>query len=377
MRRRQLALLSMVVLLAAITLVPGRLAAAPAAQGSGCQIFSETGGFAVCDDGQGRFLSEFRRLGGVRMLGYPVSRRFERDGFVTQAFQKAILQWRPDQNRVNLVNVFDELHAAGFDKRLLETRQTPNQLPSGWDGSLTFAQVVARRQALLDARPALRRAYFAVGDPLTFYGLPTSEIIDMGNHFAIRLQRAVLQEWKEAVPWARAGEVTIANGGDIAKELGHLPAIALVADGQVSTAVLAAPTAVPTVEFRVVEDKMLHRTENGCGMNLLFLKVVDAAGNPLDGIPIQVSWPGGSYDLVTGVKGPGVAEFTMRGAYQARITGNFKSETTRWLDNEFPGPSDLIPAGYCDSEADCKEKENNNQLCRWHYSYRVTFKRSY
>lgn len=49
----------------------------------------------------------------------------------------------------------------------------------------------------------------------------------MGNHYAIRLQRAVLQEWKEDVPWASAGEVTIANGGDIAKELGGLPSAAL------------------------------------------------------------------------------------------------------------------------------------------------------
>ena len=39
----------------------------------------------------------------------------------------------------------------------------------------------------------------------------------------MRAQRVVFQEWKEDVPWARRGEVTVALGGDIAKEAGILP----------------------------------------------------------------------------------------------------------------------------------------------------------
>ncbi|MGB0384161.1 MAG: hypothetical protein ACPGWR_04975 [Ardenticatenaceae bacterium] len=84
------------------------------------------------------------------------------------------MQWRPESSRVALVNIFDDLHNDGFDQQLLDTRQTPKQLPAGWDGQgLSFAEVVAKRQALLDARATLRDAYFAAGDPLTFYGLPT------------------------------------------------------------------------------------------------------------------------------------------------------------------------------------------------------------
>ncbi|HYN89174.1 MAG TPA: hypothetical protein VER55_11615, partial [Ardenticatenaceae bacterium] len=231
MRRFVVALL--VVLLQALPLLPAaRVAAAPVHQ-ENCRAFTETGGFSVCDDGQARFLSAFNRWG-LQKIGYPISQRYVRDGFVTQAFQKAIMQWRSESGTVALANIFDDLHAAGFDSRLLRTRQTPEQLPDGWDGNLPFDQVVARRQALLDSRPALRRAYLAAGDPLTFFGLPTSEITDMGNHFAVRLQRAVLQEWKEDVPWARAGQVTIANGGEIARELGALPREALVAPGATS-----------------------------------------------------------------------------------------------------------------------------------------------
>ena len=216
-------------------------------QAEGCLFFTETGGgqggYSVCDDAQANFRTAFETWG-LQKIGYPISRRYERAGFVTQAFQKAIMQWRPDGNYVALVNIFDDLHNDGFDQVLLETRQTPLQLPDGWDGQgLTFAQVVAKRQALLDARPALRDAYFAAGDPLTFYGLPTSFVTDMGNHYAIRLQRAVLQEWKENVPWANAGQVTIANGGHIAQELGGLPAAALAPE---SSASASAPRPQPT-----------------------------------------------------------------------------------------------------------------------------------
>ena len=192
----------------------------PVAANASCQAFNETG-FSACDDSNAGFLSAVQYYG-LQNVGYPISARYSRDGFVTQAFQKAILQWRPNTNTVAFVNVFDELHNAGLDQQLLEQRQTPNPLPAGWDGNASFEQVVQNRQALL-TRPALRAAYFAASEPLTFFGLPTSEVQDMGNHYAIRLQRVVLQEWKEAVPWAAAGQVTIANGGDIAKELGFLP----------------------------------------------------------------------------------------------------------------------------------------------------------
>ena len=43
---------------------------------------------------------------------------------------------------------------------------------------------------------------------------------DMGNSFVVRAQRAVFQYWKEDVPWAKKGEVTLANSGDLAKEAG-------------------------------------------------------------------------------------------------------------------------------------------------------------
>src|SRR5919204_623792 len=59
----------------------------------------------------------------------------------------------------------------------------------------------------------------------TALGYPISHRVeDMGNHYAVRLQRAVIQFWKVDVPWAKAGQTTVANGGDIAKEAGLFPA---------------------------------------------------------------------------------------------------------------------------------------------------------
>jgi hypothetical protein len=183
-------------------------------------------GYRVTDDEAARLWTEFRRLGGVGGLGYPASRRFSWDGFTVQVFQKAILQWRPELGRAVFVNVLDRLSAAGKDDFLLAERMTPRPLDPSADTGLAWPAVVARHQAMLDQDPAIRAAYFADPDPILRYGLPVG-YGDMGSAFVIRCQRAVFQRWKEDVPWAKAGQVTIANGGDLAKEAAILPADAL------------------------------------------------------------------------------------------------------------------------------------------------------
>ena len=177
------------------------------------------------------FFHEFQRLGSVPANGFPASRPFVFKGFVTQIFQKGVFQWRPGTGRVFFLNIMDELHDAGFDDFLFIVRSTPRQLDlTAQEAGLSFSQIIERRLALLDSNPAIRSFYFSVDDPLLRFGLPTSQVEDMVNHFALRLQRAVLQQWKVTVPWARAGEVTVANGGDIAKEVGFFPRFAIEPD---------------------------------------------------------------------------------------------------------------------------------------------------
>lgn len=181
-------------------------------------------GFGVVDDAEARFYSEFRRLGEVQGVGYPISRRFIWDGFVSQAFQRGVLQWRSEIDQVYFVNVFDLMSQAEQDPFLLTVRQVPGIADWSSDTGKPFDQVIAAHQALLDANPAIKAAYFAVPDPINLYGLPMAPIADLGNVFVLRAQRVVIQQWKENVPWAAAGQVTVANGGDVAKEVGLLPA---------------------------------------------------------------------------------------------------------------------------------------------------------
>ena len=254
-------------------------------------------------------------------------------------------------------NIFDQLSKQGLDERLLNSRQTPNPLPAGWDGDIPFDEVIQKRQALLN-RPALRAAYFAVSDPLTLFGLPTSEVEDMGNHHAIRLQRTVLQEWKETVPWASAGEVTIANGGDMAKEMDFLPAFALTIDGTPATVeapTKGTPTATPvtssavgrkldprldalgvTIEeadvakgkpyWRAVEIWWHNEKEAG-GRHHIYVDAKDESGTNLAGEAIKFFWDGGEQVLPSSTNLP---MYAAGNSYNVKILG-LPSDTVRGL----------------------------------------------
>ena len=70
-------------------------------------------GFAVLDDERANFWTEFRRFGGVDVLGYPVSQPYHypvgtTDGFWYQAFERGILQWHPETGRAEMANVFEQ-----------------------------------------------------------------------------------------------------------------------------------------------------------------------------------------------------------------------------------------------------------------------------
>jgi hypothetical protein len=237
-----------------LALAPGAVSAQTPADWDipGGHFFTQTGGgggagYSVTDEGGVRFWSEFQRLGGVQAVGYPALQRFRWDGFTVQVFQRVVFQWRPEQNAVAFVNVFDRLHDLGKDDVLRTAKQIPP--PRAFDDAgRSFDQVVANHLAVLEASPAIKAKYYAVvGDPVQANGLPVSDAVDMGNVVVLRAQRVVFQQWKQDVPWARAGEVTVALGGDIAKELGVLPDAAalqpVAAPGTAAQPAAPAPTA--------------------------------------------------------------------------------------------------------------------------------------
>src|SRR5438105_6261634 len=53
------------------------------------------GGFAVQDGHGVKLWTAYKAAGGVDGMGYPISRRFDWDGGVAQAFERGILRWDP------------------------------------------------------------------------------------------------------------------------------------------------------------------------------------------------------------------------------------------------------------------------------------------
>ncbi|MCL4535508.1 MAG: BACON domain-containing protein [Bacteroidetes bacterium] len=227
---------------ASVTVTPS---GTPTDAGGPGQFFSQTN-FWVRDnvpipDGSGRtanFLSEYNRFGGLATLGYPASRPYWKDGFFYQVFQRGILQWRPDYNPPQAVfaNTMDWLNDAGKDG-FLAARGVPTHF-SGDDGAGgDFNRAVQIRFGWM-TEPSIRDTYLAnpnpalipdsLWDPVTFYGLPTSQPQRSGPFTVQRFQRYVLQKWEDAVVGMPApGSVVGVLAGDLAKEAGLVPAAAM------------------------------------------------------------------------------------------------------------------------------------------------------
>jgi len=209
-------------------------------EANGAPLGKSSTGFQLGDDGGIAMWTGYQRLGGVGLLGYPVSGRFLANGMVEQATQRAILQWQANSGSVVLANVFDQLHDLGKDAWLRQVYQIPPQA-SFDEHNLTFAQVQEKRLALLAGVPAIKARFDSATDPIQLYGLPTSGPVDFGPMVALRCQRVVFQYWKVATPWAKPGDVTLVNGGDVAKAAGTVPTAAAtpspspVVDGQAAT----------------------------------------------------------------------------------------------------------------------------------------------
>jgi hypothetical protein len=194
----------------------------------------EERGYALSDDGDVGFWRDYRRLGGARTLGFPASWRYVgSDGFIYQATQAALLQWRPEQERAVLANAFDVMSDAGKDDWLLKAKAIP--APVGDDGSQGDpTRSAAIRLSWLDDE-GIRGYYFANPNPaeiaewpqqraIELYGYPTSRPQRMGPFVVQRFQRVALQRWVEAVPgMPPPGSVVRVLGGDLMKEAGLLP----------------------------------------------------------------------------------------------------------------------------------------------------------
>jgi hypothetical protein len=142
----------------------------------------------------------------------------------------------------------------------------------------------------------------------------------------------------------------------------------------------ATATAKPQFDFRVAE---IVAFEDGSltvtGLHNIYFTVLAANGDPLNGIILEEVNNQPPLQVTTGDKGPGKTEFTMwAGDYRFKVVGNtggqaFSSETTHILSIVFQHAvwEDLIAGGICTDATSCLA------LGPMHYSYNVTFRRSW
>jgi uncharacterized protein YraI len=173
-----------------------------------------------------------------------------------------------------------------------------------------------------------------------------------------------------------------------------IPAPVAVAEAPIAPAPETQPTAPPTAapnpndipHFTLISKRLWNKDENdGCvGKHLLRIQVLDANGNPLNGVRLRGIYTG--EELVTGEqgKGDGIIEydlynngegFTVIRNNDGREATSDRSEgfTTRSVDI----PTDLlIPAGYCTNQEDC-QIFYDSWGCQGHHSWEAIFQRNY
>lgn len=155
------------------------------------------------------------------------------------------------------------------------------------------------------------------------------------------------------------------------------------------------PTATPKPagpDFQLAEVRVWGVEENGgyydgpsvhCGEKReLHIKVVDAAGSPLNGVTVKAAL-GAQEEIVTGSKGvPGDAEFVLGGGQEVYVIRDVDgrqvtSDMARGMSTNPHGIpiATLIGGGYCRDEASCASFVNQNG-CYGHYSWTVSFRRN-
>ncbi len=233
-RHRLLAIATIVCLLVAGSLTPARALACGTDVGvdlsDGC-LFTITGsdtpnpadGFAVtnADDVP---LWNFVRAKDLQAIGYPISQRWTDGPFTLQAFQKVILQWDPDRERMNYYNTLDVL-ANRFPQIELSNVPPHQVLPE--DAGQDFATVTRNHLTLLDSNPKIKARFLAEPDWLNLYGLPiryeNREV--HGNPIGLqvlRTQRTVFEIWNVPAPGTTPGNVQFQNVPDKVKRLDNV-----------------------------------------------------------------------------------------------------------------------------------------------------------
>jgi hypothetical protein len=150
--------------------------------------------------------------------------------------------------------------------------------------------------------------------------------------------------------------------------------------------------APPSVDFVVTYTHMRTNDENSQGGKVanncggdhtIYVLILDGESRPINNVIVGDTYK--NVRSVSGVNGAGRLAIqlwsnTMALEVQGHIDGTpYTSEQTAPLstrDEDIPAEW-LFEGGYCESVANCQLRQQTNGLCRGHYSYDVTFQRTW
>ncbi len=137
-------------------------------------------------------------------------------------------------------------------------------------------------------------------------------------------------------------------------------------------------------DFCVTYQAMVPIWENGgcVGNHSIYITVLQGLppGEPMDGVVIGDTF--NNVEVASGSHGPGRTEITLWNNSMTLYAKRHINDTPYTSEESFnfTAADELIPAevlaanGYCEGDIDhCEWARNNNQVCRGHYSWRVTF----
>jgi hypothetical protein len=148
----------------------------------------------------------------------------------------------------------------------------------------------------------------------------------------------------------------------------------------------------PSVDFVVTYTHMRTNEENSQGGKVanncggdhtIYVLILDGKGRPTNNVIVGDTYK--NVRSVSGVNGAGQLAIelwsnTMALEVQGHIDGTpYTSQQTAPLstrDEDIPAEW-LFAGGYCESIANCQLRQQTNGLCRGHYSYDVTFQRTW